>query len=102
EADALPHGQQLKRLRRPMSRVGQGAVMARWSRRQRESGSWSRRKSRAFGTLHAGVDLPEYAPWTITPSLLADRHSSTGWMIVSWAIAAAAVVGFAVWLARFN
>jgi hypothetical protein len=73
----------------------------RWSRRQRESGSWSRRKSRVFGTFHSDRDLPEYAPWTITPSLLAEPHSSSGWMI-SLAIAAAAVVGFAVWLARFD
>jgi hypothetical protein len=76
--------------------------MARWSRRQREAGSWSRRKRRVFGMFHSDLDLPEYAPWTITPSLLAERHSSSGWMIVSLAVAAVAVVGFAVWLARFD
>jgi hypothetical protein len=52
--------------------------------------------------FHSDLDLPEYAPWTITPSLLAERHSSSGWMIVSLAVAAVAVVGFAVWLARFD
>src|SRR5215471_20360229 len=79
-----------------------GPVMARWSRRQRESGSRSRRKSRAFRTLHSEFNLPEYTPWTITPSLSAERHSSTSWMKVSLAVAVAAVVGFAVWLTRFN
>src|SRR5207248_4543300 len=78
------------------------AVMARWNRRQREYGSWSRRKSRAFKKFNSDLDLADYTPWTITPSLLADRHSSTGWMIVSLAVAAAAVIGFAVWLALFD
>jgi len=62
---------------------------------------WFRRARPASGLLYSDSALPEYTPWTITPPPFRERRSSPGWIMVLLLIAAAAGIGFTVWVTRF-